>query len=93
MSCTSSGHKWGAGGRKGQEIPQGSTDGDPLGAGAPYSSKRPQGFSPACLSGLLPAEGTQSLCLTSQGKLSLGALPFSRELEAGGDGKSPQEEP
>lgn len=80
MSCTLSGHKWGAEGHKVQEIPQGSTDdggGGGLGAGAPYSSKRPPRVQP-CLSvrplpcPLLPAEGSQSLCLTSQGKLSLG---------------------
>lgn len=46
MSCTSSGHKWGAEGCRGQEIPQGSPDGAPWEQVLLTPPKDPQGLSP-----------------------------------------------
>lgn len=76
--------------------PSGKPRRGPLGAGAPYSSKRPPRAQP-CQSGLslvlCSQRRTQSLCPTIQGKLSQRALPFSREPEAGGGRRAAQEEP
>lgn len=63
-----------------------------LRAGVPYSSKRSRRAQPLPRP-LVPAEGRQSLCPTTQGKLSQRAPLFSSQLEAGGQGRASQEEP